>query len=98
MYCGKRKGKADYQVYENAMSAHALKRLTMEQALNQALDQGELSLHYQPQLDLTNGTITCIEALMRWNSPSLGRIAPLDFVLLAEQTGQILERAELTVC
>ena len=87
MYFAKREGRNRYQFFTEAMNAAALKRLTMESLLRQALERGELSLHYQPQMDVASGTLSGMEALLRWNSAELGSVPPAEFIPLAEETG-----------
>jgi len=94
MYFAKREGRNGFQFFTEAMNAAALKRLTTENLLRQALERGELSLHYQPQIDVAAGTLSGMEALLRWNSAELGPISPADFIPLAEETGLILPIGE----
>jgi diguanylate cyclase (GGDEF)-like protein/PAS domain S-box-containing protein len=76
------------------MNAHALRRLTLEHHLQLALAHDELHLHYQPQVSLSDGRISGVEALIRWRSPDLGLISPTDFIPLAEDVGLILPIGE----
>lgn len=66
----------------------------LEEGLNSALERGEIFLHYQPQIELLKGNIIGAEALMRWQHPTLGLIAPDRFIPLAENTGQIIALGE----
>jgi EAL domain-containing protein (putative c-di-GMP-specific phosphodiesterase class I) len=89
MYRAKDLGRNNYQYYSPAMNVHSLERLEFESDLRHALERGELVLHYQPKLDIVSGRITGIEALLRWNHPQRGLVAPNDFIPLAEETGLI---------
>jgi diguanylate cyclase (GGDEF)-like protein len=97
MYFAKRAGKNRYQFYDESMNALALRRLTLDGHLRRALERGEFALHYQPQLDLTSGCIDAVEALLRWNSPELGNVPPLDFIELAEENGMIIPIGEWVI-
>ncbi len=90
MYRAKEGGRDSYRVYTQAMNARAKDRLELENQLRKALDRNELYLLYQPQVDLATGTIYGVEALIRWDSPTLGRISPVQFIPLAEETGLII--------
>lgn len=76
--------------YTAEMSARVLERYEFEHELQRALDRGELELHYQPQLEISSGRITGVEALLRWRHPVKGMISPADFIPIAEETGSIL--------
>lgn len=91
MYQAKQDGTSRYLVYSAQMDGVFHQRLTLEQDLRQALRDGELCLHYQPQVGLARGQITGVEALVRWQHPALGLIPPLRFISLAEETGLIVE-------
>jgi diguanylate cyclase (GGDEF)-like protein len=90
MYFSKRHGPGSCAFFEPNMNANALQRLTVESKLRGAIAAGELSLHYQPQLDLNNGNIAGLEALLRWNNADLGQVPPEEFIPVAEETGLIL--------
>jgi EAL domain-containing protein (putative c-di-GMP-specific phosphodiesterase class I)/CheY-like chemotaxis protein len=68
----------------------AQRQLALEWALRGAVADGELRLHYQPQVDLRSGEVRGVEALLRWRSPTLGDVSPAEFVPVAEQSGQIV--------
>ena len=90
MYRAKETGRNNIQFYKAAMNERALERLRMEGDLRNAIEREEFVLHYQPQIDLRTGQMVGMEALIRWNHPSLGLLAPLRFIGLAEETGLIV--------
>jgi diguanylate cyclase (GGDEF)-like protein/PAS domain S-box-containing protein len=90
MYMAKESGKNDYQVFQPEMHAQALARLELKTDLQRALDAGEFTLRYQPIVDLSRNEMTCMEALVRWEHPTRGTVAPLDFIPLVETTGMIV--------
>src|SRR5262249_38838732 len=90
MYAAKARGKGHYAVFEPDMSSQPLERLELEADLRRAIERQELRLHYQPILELENGNISGVEALLRWQHPTRGMIPPLQFVPLAEETGLIV--------
>jgi diguanylate cyclase (GGDEF)-like protein/PAS domain S-box-containing protein len=83
-------GPNTYRFFSFEMNARLVTRLNRETDLRKALEQQEFVLHYQPQVDVSEGRIIGCEALLRWNHPTLGLIPPLDFIPLAEENGQIL--------
>ncbi len=89
MYFAKRDRSAAFQYFDAAMSATALRLLTLETQLRGAIERGEFSLHYQPQVSLGTGRLTGMEALLRWRSAELGEVPPLEFIPLAEESGLI---------
>jgi diguanylate cyclase (GGDEF)-like protein/PAS domain S-box-containing protein len=90
MYAAKRRGKGRYELFETGMHADALVRLELKADLDRALADGELVLQYQPVVDLSDGRIAGVEALVRWNHPRRGLLGPDSFIHLAEETGQIV--------
>ncbi|PIE73733.1 MAG: GGDEF domain-containing response regulator [Deltaproteobacteria bacterium] len=91
MYAAKRSGKNTLAYYQETMNIQATKRLTMENLLRSALDRNELSLHYQPQMNLHTGKVSGLEALLRWRNPILGQVPPLEFIEVAEEIGLIID-------
>jgi diguanylate cyclase (GGDEF)-like protein/PAS domain S-box-containing protein len=90
MYVAKRGGKGRHAMYARAMNADAMERLELEADMRHALERGELLLHYQPIVDLADGHVLGVEALLRWDHPRRGLLLPADFVSLAEETGLIV--------
>jgi diguanylate cyclase (GGDEF)-like protein len=90
MYRAKEEGKNNFQFYSEAMNTHSFERLTMESSLRRALERGEFVLHYQPKVVFASGEINGVEALLRWQHPDLGLVAPAQFIALAEETGLIV--------
>ena len=90
MYRAKEQGADRYHFYTMAMRVRAAQRLELENGLRGALMRREFRLHYQPQVDLQTGTILGMEALIRWQHPRRGLVAPAEFVPLAEETGLIV--------
>jgi diguanylate cyclase (GGDEF)-like protein/PAS domain S-box-containing protein len=90
MYQAKAAGKGRCSVFEPSMQARADARLELETGLRQALDRGELRIHFQPILALDNGRISGFEALVRWARPAHGLVSPAEFVPVAEDTGLIV--------
>jgi diguanylate cyclase (GGDEF)-like protein len=90
MYQAKEEGKNNFQFYSEKLNAHSLERLTLESSLRHALERKEFLLHYQARRDIASGRITGIEALLRWQHPDLGTVAPMRFIPVAEETGLIV--------
>ena len=90
MYRAKAAGKGRYMFFEPVMHAEAVGRLELEADLRAALTRGEFCLHYQPIVELADGTVVGIEALARWQHPLRGLVSPADFIPLAEETGLIV--------
>nr|WP_231920674.1 EAL domain-containing protein [Magnetospirillum sp. XM-1]CUW37684.1 putative Signal transduction protein \ len=85
----KAQGPASLQVFTKEISARAAKTLSLQTRLRRAIEHGELTAHYQPQVDLLVGNVVGMEALVRWNSPDLGMVSPADFIPVAEESGLI---------
>jgi diguanylate cyclase (GGDEF)-like protein len=89
MYLAKAQGKNRLVVYADGMAEAARRRADLAQDLAVAADSGQLEVHYQPTVRLTDGRTTGFEALVRWNHPERGLIPPVEFIPLAEETGAI---------
>ncbi|MDX5372573.1 MAG: EAL domain-containing protein [Pseudomonadaceae bacterium] len=94
MYQAKSAGRNTYCFFDAQMNADIRERLGLEQDLRQALVRGEFVLHYQPIVDLQGGRLQGAEALLRWNHPQRGLLAPDLFIRVAEQSGLIAEIGE----
>lgn len=90
MYFAKSEGKNNYQFYSKEIKIQSIERLALETSLRGALEHNELSLHYQAKVDVKSGRITGVEALLRWHSPTLGDVPPVQFIPIAEETGLIV--------
>ena len=90
MYHAKENGRNNFQFYNNEMTARVGERLKLERELREALVRNEFILFYQPQVDTENGTVVGMEALIRWQHPHQGLIAPDHFIRVAEETGLII--------
>ncbi|MCP5203964.1 MAG: EAL domain-containing protein [Pseudomonadales bacterium] len=94
MYVAKAEGRACYRFYDEEMNSRAVEQLKMEEELRHALRNNELELRYQPQIDIHSGEVVSMEALVRWKHPERGMVSPLEFIPVAERTGQIIELGE----
>ncbi|HVW31175.1 MAG TPA: EAL domain-containing protein, partial [Acidimicrobiia bacterium] len=90
MYRAKERGRAGVEFFDEPMRSEAAGRLDTQNALHRALDRGELRLAYQPIVDLATSRVAGVEALLRWNHPGRGLLAPSAFVPLAEEAGLIV--------
>ena len=91
LYAAKAAGKRTHRNYLPAMGEQVVRRKVVERGLRRALADGLLEVHFQPQIALEHGGVVAVEALCRWNDPELGRVAPEEFVSVAEESGLILE-------
>ena len=89
LYRAKAEGRGGLRFFEPGMDARAEERRALEIDLRNAPPNGELTLVYQPLIDLADDEIKCCEALLRWNHPVRGQVQPMDFIPLAEETGLI---------
>ncbi|SCX76234.1 EAL domain-containing protein [Nitrosospira sp. Nsp13] len=94
MYQAKGSGRNNYQFFTQEMNRRTLERISLRTKLSHALECRELSLHYQPQVDLQSGRIIGAEALLRWNQSMLGMVSPAQFIPIAEENGMIIPIGE----
>lgn len=90
MYQAKNSGKNRYQIFQPEFKDEARERLQLESALRYAIEEDQLTVHYQPKVWIEDGSIYGAEALVRWERPGHGLISPGDFIPLAEKTGLIV--------
>ncbi len=98
MYQAKEVGRNAFQFYSSEMNSKSLDRLLIESNLRRALSHREFVLHYQPLVNLANGLIVGVEALIRWQHPELGLILPDRFIHIAEETGLINPIGDWVLC
>lgn len=94
LYRAKAEGRNMFRFFEPEMNATSQMRRQIETDLRIAIDEGQFELHYQPQMAIETNSISGFEALIRWNHPVRGRISPVDFIPIAEETGLILQIGE----
>ncbi|MEP6563920.1 MAG: EAL domain-containing protein [Mesorhizobium sp.] len=90
MYRAKEFGRDNFQFYAPEFNSRAHEKFLLQEELRNALARSEFTLHYQPQVDLRSGRVFAVEALIRWNHPKRGAVAPLTFIPTAEETGLIV--------
>lgn len=91
MYRAKEEGRNNYQFYSSEMTELAFEHVAMEASLRQALKNKEFVVYYQPQMDGSSDTLVGMEALVRWNHPTLGLVQPYKFIPIAEKNGLIVQ-------
>lgn len=94
LYQAKQYGNYSFVIYNNEIESNLLRKLEMESHLKNAINNNQLSVYYQPKIDLTSGCLVGMEALLRWEHPKFGWISPAEFIPLAEETGLINEIGE----
>jgi diguanylate cyclase (GGDEF)-like protein/PAS domain S-box-containing protein len=99
MSVAKERGRARWEVYDPAHAPRVVERLELESALWRAVDEGELVVHFQPEISLADGTVIGVEALVRWEHPQQGTLYPDAFIPFAEESNLIvaIDRAVLRV-
>ena len=90
MYAAKRNGKNGVMYYTPEIGISVRERMQLETQLRGAIGRGEISVHYQPEFDMTSQRLIRYEALARWNHPTLGAISPVKFIPIAEESGIIV--------
>jgi diguanylate cyclase (GGDEF)-like protein len=91
MYMAKQRGRSRWEIYHPDFDERTTRRAELINGLHRAVERDELVLHYQPVKDLGTGAVVSMEALVRWQHPTLGLVAPTEFIPLAEETGLIIE-------
>ncbi|ACC83603.1 putative bifunctional diguanylate cyclase/phosphodiesterase [Nostoc punctiforme] len=94
LYQAKQQGRSQYQFYSPEINAQLQERLTLENELHGALERGEMLVYYQPLIDLHSGQVIAMEALIRWQHPTLGLVSPVKFIPIAEANGAIVPIGE----
>ncbi len=91
LYQAKDQGRNDFVFYAPALNRHSVERLAFESELRRAIELEQFSVHYQPKIAVSTGHIDGVEALLRWQHPTMGFISPVQFIPIAEETGLIVE-------
>ena len=91
LYAAKEGGRGQHVVYEGALGERSRRRAAVEAGLRQAIEKGQLALHWQPKVDIARWQVVGAEALMRWQHPELGAVPPSEFIGVAESSGLIDE-------
>lgn len=97
MYRVKQTSRNDYRFFTEEMQAHSARSLQVMNALRYASDRNQLELYYQPQISLETGRVIGVEALLRWHHPEMGWVSPIEFIQVAEDSGQILHIGEWVI-
>jgi diguanylate cyclase (GGDEF)-like protein/PAS domain S-box-containing protein len=90
MYRAKDRGRARHELFDDEMRRRTTHRLSLADELAVGIERGQISVHYQPIIDLTTGRVEGVEALARWDHPTRGTLPPIEFIGLAEETGLIV--------
>jgi EAL domain-containing protein (putative c-di-GMP-specific phosphodiesterase class I) len=91
MHQAKQSGRDAFQFFTSAMNTEVWRRLELETALRHAVKNGEFVLHYQPKVELKRGQVVGLEALLRWDRPGFGLVAPSEFIYSLEESGLIVD-------
>ncbi|MBY0121498.1 EAL domain-containing protein [Bacillus sp. S/N-304-OC-R1] len=94
MYLAKSRGRNRFKFYSSELNEVISRKMKIENELRKAIANEQFTLHYQTKVDLVTGKIVGMEALLRWEHPELGSISPLEFIPIAEETGQIVSIGE----
>jgi diguanylate cyclase (GGDEF)-like protein len=97
MYAGKSEGKGQFRFFDPSLSATFTLHAQLKHGLLAAIGEEQFVLHYQPRVDTRTGELLSMEALLRWRHPSLGMVAPGEFIPLAESSGLILRIGEMVI-
>jgi diguanylate cyclase (GGDEF)-like protein len=94
LYKEKNKDKNNYAFFSPILQENAHQKVALQEAIRRSIEANEFVLHYQPQLNVRTGTVFGVEALVRWNHPSKGLLAPSEFIAIAEESGLIVPLGE----